>query len=150
MIKVHSKWGFNFVKNAKKIGLISLVLIITSVTIILKHGLQYGVDFSGGIMVNFTVNNLSNDDDGKSLRATNGLRKFIADKMEGNEFSLQHVISSNSFILKISSISGSVHESSTKIKNILTKDIKIADRIEIRKIDAIGPSVTKEFLKIQC
>lgn len=56
LLKVSDKlWGVNFIKFCKVVLIVLVVFILLFVGLFIKSGLYYGVDFIGGIMVEFIV-----------------------------------------------------------------------------------------------
>ena len=45
------KYNFNFAKFFKKFNLVSIVLTLISLLLIILNGLNYGIDFKGGTLL---------------------------------------------------------------------------------------------------
>jgi preprotein translocase subunit SecF len=118
------------------IGL-STVLILTSVVLFFTRGLNYGVDFTGGIEMNIAFNDTSVD----SQRLRAAMKEVKADDLQVQKFSDSKY---NEYLIRVKGADNSLGQ--------LTKDIefKLEERFgkgsyEVRKVDIVGPRVGKEL-----
>ena len=125
----------NFNKFYKLFNVISTILIIISILLLIFKGLNFGVDFKGGTLIELRSSdkkiNVS------SLRDTFTIMNLgdINIKKFGNE---------NDFLIKIEKkdTSSSAIE---KIKKNLTKSI--GSSFSFRRVENVGPKVSSELLK---
>ena len=125
----------NFNKFYKLFNLISLFLVIASILLLSFKGLNFGIDFKGGTLIELRTTDkkinttaLRNTFRGMNLGDVN-VKKF------GNE---------NDFLIKIEkkNTSGNDIES---IKKELIKSI--SDSFSFRRVENVGPKVSSELLK---
>jgi preprotein translocase SecF subunit len=113
--------------------LLSVFLIIASIALIIFRGLNLGIDFSGGILVETRFQ--------EEVKASD-LRKIL-DKQNFGDVSLQNFGDKN-FMIKVSGSSdSSKNQTIQQIKKILNKNF---DKVEYRKIDFVGPQIGKELV----
>lgn len=127
--------NIDFVAMFKIAGGISLALVIASVVMFFVKGLNYGVDFRGGveIQVKFQDNIALND-----------LRTLMSD----NQVPLSQLQSigpedQNEFLLKLDKDQGNLNAVSSKVQSTLTE--KYGDKFEILKTDIVGPKAGAEL-----
>ena len=51
------KYNITFKNYFKKFGIFSIVIFLTSVLLIIFKGLNYGIDFKGGTLIEVQINN---------------------------------------------------------------------------------------------
>ena len=51
------KYNLNFVSYFKKLNLLSILLILISLIFIIFKGLNYGIDFKGGTIIEIRIEN---------------------------------------------------------------------------------------------
>ncbi len=119
----------------KIFNLTSSLLIIISILLLLFKGLNYGVDFKGGTLIEIktTNNNISISD----------LRKAFK-KMDLGDISVKEFGKKNDFIIK--------YEKKNKPKENIIESIKknlstsIGNNFEFRRVESVGPKVSSELL----
>ena len=82
----------NFNKFYKLFNLISLTLVVTSILLLFLKGLNFGVDFKGGTLIELR----SND---KSINVTSLRQSF--NKMNLGDFNVKKFGNENDFLIKI-------------------------------------------------
>jgi preprotein translocase subunit SecF len=117
---------------------ISAVLILASAILFFTKGLNYGVDFTGGIEMNVAFNDAAVDS--QHLRAV--MKEVKVEDIQVQKFSDSKY---NEYLIRIK---GGADESLGQ----LTKDIEAKleerfgkDKYEVRKVDIVGPKVGKEL-----
>ena len=119
----------------KIFNLASSLLIVISILLLLFKGLNYGVDFKGGTLIEIktTNNNISISD----------LRKAFS-KMDLGDISVKEFGKKNDFIVKF--------EKKNKPKENIIENIKknlstsIGNNFEFRRVESVGPKVSSELL----
>jgi len=125
-----------FNKFYKTFNLISLLLIVISIILLIVKGLNFGVDFKGGTLIELRVNNtnISISDIRKSFSNMNlgdvSVKKF------GNE---------KDYVIKIEKKSKT---DPNFIENIEQKlNNSIGEDFNVRRVENVGPKVSSELLK---
>ena len=135
LIKPHT--NFDFMGKRHFWGMASLILVIASFALLFTKGLNYGVDFRGGIEINVRF---------KDPKISSAEIRELMKQVEAGDVQVQQFndAKANEFLIR-------VEGSETKL-NTITKDIQAKleakypkDTYEIRKIDIVGPKVGKEL-----
>ena len=120
----------------KTCNLASIILIIISLLLLLIKGLNYGVDFKGGTLIEIRTND-------KNISISD-LRKSF-NKMNLGDVTVKHFGSENDFIVKFEKRNSDKSNFIEEIKNKLTN--YIGDNYDFRRVENIGPKVSSELLK---
>lgn len=126
----------NYVGMFKVAGLLSLVLVIGSIVMFFTKGLNYGVDFRGGIEIQVKF---SDKVDLGDLRALMSENKVPLSQLQsiGDE-------SQNEFLLKLDSDTGDLNAISNQVGAVLTTKYG-EGKFEILKNDIVGPKAGAEL-----
>lgn len=139
-IKPTSKYNFNFMKARKLAFTLSLFLIISVFYLFLTKGLNFGVDFTGGIVFEVTAENKEIGLENlrvklnKKTRAE-GLGDATIQKIGGDDLLIRVAIKDSEGIVKI------IESLKLNITKILGK------KTDFRKVDFVGPQVGDELIK---
>jgi len=119
----------------KIFNLTSSLLIVISILLLLFKGLNYGVDFKGGTLIEIrtTNNNISISD----------LRKAF-NKMDLGDISVKEFGKKNDFIIKFEKKDKPKENIIENIKKNLSKSI--GNNFEFRRVESVGPKVSSELL----
>jgi preprotein translocase SecF subunit len=120
----------------KIFNLTSSILILISILLLFFKGLNYGVDFKGGTLIEIrTANNSISISD---------LRKSF-NKMNLGDISVKEFGIKNDFIVKFEK---KINDKENTIDNI-KKDLSslIGNSFEFRRVESVGPKVSSELLK---
>ena len=135
LIKPHT--NFDFMGTRYIWITVSAILILASVVLFFTKGLNYGVDFTGGIEMNVRFNDASVDS--QKVRAI--MNEVKIEDLQVQKFSDSKY---NEYLIRVKGGNESLGQ--------LTKDIesKLAERFEknsyeVRKVDIVGPKVGKEL-----
>ena len=120
----------------KTCNLASIILIIISLLLLLIKGLNYGVDFKGGTLIEIRTND-------KNISISDLRRSF--NKMNLGDVTVKQFGSENDFIVKFEKRSSNKSNFMEEIKNKLTN--YIGDNYDFRRVENIGPKVSSELLK---
>ena len=125
----------NFNKFYKIFNLISLSLVIISIMLLLFKGLNYGVDFKGGTIIELRANDKAINV--KSLRQSFSM-------MNVGDFNVKKFGKDNDFLIKFEKKDTSAN-SIELIKKELAKSI--GNSFNFRRVENVGPKVSAELLK---
>ena len=125
----------NFNKFYKLFNLISLSLVIISILLLVFKGLNFGVDFKGGTLIELR----SND---KSINVSS-LRSSFS-KMNLGDFNVKKFGNENDFLIKIEK-----KDTSANAIEIIKKELtsSIGGSFNFRRVENVGPKVSAELLK---
>ena len=120
----------------KTCNLASIILIIISLLLLLIKGLNYGVDFKGGTLIEIRTND-------KNISISDLRRSF--NKMNLGDVSVKQFGSENDFIVKFEKRNSNKSNFIEEIKNKLTN--YIGDNYDFRRFENVCPKVSSELLK---
>ncbi|MDB2710067.1 protein translocase subunit SecF [Candidatus Pelagibacter bacterium] len=125
----------NFNKFYKLFNLISLTLVIASVLLLFFKGLNFGVDFKGGTLIELR----SND---KNINVTSLRQSF--NKMNLGDFNIKKFGNENDFLIKIEK-----KDTSANAIEVIKKDLtsSLGSSFNFRRVENVGPKVSSELLK---
>jgi len=125
----------NFNKFYKLFNLISVFLVISSIILLMFKGLNLGVDFKGGTLIELRLND--------KQTTISSLRKSFTN-MNLGDVNIKKFGSNNDFLIKFEKKDNS-SDSIELIKNDLTKSI--GNNFTFRRVENVGPKVSSELLK---
>ena len=125
----------NFNKFYKLFNLISLSLVVASVLLLFFKGLNFGVDFKGGTLIELR----SND---KNINVTSLRQSFS--KMNLGDFNVKKFGNENDFLIKIEK-----KDTSANAIEVIKKDLtsSLGGSFNFRRVENVGPKVSSELLK---
>ena len=130
--------NLNFIDNKSFFFITSGLLSIISIFFLIIKGLNFGIDFKGGLLIETSFNN--NID-------IIQIRTKINDIVPG-DFSIQSLDNSkNNYLIKVetySSANGNNQKLISDIKNNLNKEYQ---DIDYRRLEYVGPTVSKELIQ---
>jgi len=119
----------------KKLNLLSLILVILSAAVILFKGLNFGVDFKGGTLIEIRPNH--------QVQISEIRQSFL--KMNLGDVTVKKFGNEGDFLVKIEI--GKSHDENF-IKNINDKlSSDLGSEINFRRVENVGPKVSSELLK---
>ena len=130
------KYNFNFVNYFKKFNFVSLILVLLSLFFVLFKGLNYGIDFKGGTLIEVRVQN--NDIRVSDIR--NSLNKLNLGDVNVKNFGEK-----SDFLIKIEKKLNNNDSLISEIKTSLDQDLN--EEVNYRRVESVGPKVSAEFLK---
>ena len=125
----------NFNKFYKLFNLISLCLIIISIILLTFKGLNFGVDFKGGTLIELRTND-------KAINVTSLRQSFS--NMNLGDFNVKKFGNENDFLIKIENKDTSSNAIEIIKKNLTTS---VGDSFSFRRVENVGPKVSAELLK---
>jgi preprotein translocase subunit SecF len=115
-----------------KIALIlSIVCIIGSIALVLIKGLNFGIDFAGGILIEARIEDKVNIAE---------MRSFLSHEI--HDVQIQN-IDKNDYLIRVAKTS---EDQTIIIKNIQNLLQSKYNKIEYRKVDYVGPQVGRELI----
>ena len=125
----------NFNKFYKLFNLISLCLVVVSILLLFFKGLNFGVDFKGGTLIELR----SND---KNINVTSLRQSFS--KMNLGDFNVKKFGNDNDFLIKIEK-----KDTSANAIEVIKKDLtsSLGGSFNFRRVENVGPKVSSELLK---
>ncbi len=119
--------------KSKLAMILSVVLVLASYALLATKGLNYGVDFAGGTVVQVKYDTTAPID-------------AMREKLKGNELfnnaSITEFGSPNEVIIRMKSTTGSV---TVDIGDVTREALKGSGNFEIRRVDIVGPTVGAEL-----
>jgi len=143
---------FNFLKSKKLALSVSLILTLCSMALFFKPGLQYGVDFTGGTMMEISAPQLSTEQLRTVLKEHHFEDIAIQEYGAKNQYLLRAPVSEQSNALSnIGANTGASTEANTVATQgsnieVLKQVIQDADStVVFNKVDVVGPKVSDGF-----
>ena len=126
----------NFNKHFKIFNIISIVLIILSVFFLLFRGLNYGVDFKGGTLIELRVQD-------QTINISSIRQSFK--NMNLGDVNVKKFGNKTDFLIKFEKKDEKNINFINDIKNKLVLDI--GNSFSFRRVENVGPKVSSELLK---
>ena len=120
----------------KKFNYLSLSLIFVSILFLLFKGLNYGVDFKGGTLIELRTSD--------NTISISDLRKSFTN-MNLGDVSVKNFGNDNDFIVKFEKKENLEENFIENLKNELKKDL--GNSFNFRRVESVGPKVSSELLK---
>jgi len=117
-------------------NLASLILIIMSLLLLIFKGLNYGVDFKGGTLIEIRTND-------NTILISDLRRSF--NNMNLGDVSVKQFGNENDFIVKFEKRNANQANFIENIKNKLSKSI--GENYDFRRVENVGPKISSELLK---
>ena len=127
--------NIQFNKFYKQLNIISLILIVASLILLVFKGLNYGVDFKGGTLIEIRVE--------QSSSKISSIRDSF-NQMNLGDVSVKNFGNKTDYIVKFEKQSSN---DSKFINNIKTKLSSSIGNVEFRRVENVGPKVSAELLK---
>jgi len=126
----------NFSKYFKIANIFSLLAVFISVLFLFFKGLNYGVDFKGGTLLEIRIEN-------KNIQIQD-LRSSL-DIAELGDVNVKQFGVAGDFLIKFEKNANENKKFISDLKNIIIK--KINSAINFRRVETVGPKVSSELLK---
>ena len=127
--------NINFVSKFKKANTISIIIFILSILLIFFKGLNYGIDFKGGTLIELRAENNINVSAIRDTLNTMNLGDINVKKF-GND---------SDFLIKVEQKNSNDNNLIPEIKNKLTESLN--SKIDFRRVENVGPKVSAELLE---
>ncbi len=130
------KHNLNFVNYFKKFNLLSIVLVSLSVVFITFKGLNYGIDFKGGTLIEIRLEN-------KNIEVS-AIRDSLK-KINLGDINVKSFGKKGDFLIKIEKKLINNKTLVSELKTTLNQDLN--EDVNYRRIESVGPKVSSELLK---
>jgi len=120
---------FNFMAKSKLTMFLSLFLLIASYALLMTKGLNYGVDFAGGTVVQVKYDTVAPID---------AMREKLKSNKLFNGSSISEFGSSDEVVIRMKTTTASV---TTDIGDLTREALSGTGNYEIRRVDIVGPNV---------
>ncbi len=128
--------NIDFVGKRKAAIVLSIILILIGLaSLAIKGGPNYGIDFTGGTLVQVKF--------AKATDAT-AIKKSLSDLDLGDPVVQSFGDNQNEFLIRVEKASGELKGLSQKIEKALDKTYQKGD-VEIRRVEMVGPQVGKDL-----
>ena len=128
--------NINFSSKFKIANIISMLCFLISVIFILFKGLNYGIDFKGGTLIEIRVEN-------ENIKISD-IRDSL-NKIELGDVNVKNFGDNNNFLIKVEKKLKNNEKLISKIKSSL--DNSLNETVNYRRIESVGPKVSAELLK---
>ena len=125
--------NYNFSSKFKYANIFSLILFFLSIILITFKGLNYGIDFKGGTLIELRSNNT----EASSIRD-------ILKNMNLGDVNVKKFGKEGDFLIKVEQ-KGDNNKLIPKIKNNLSD--KLNSDVNFRRVENVGPKVSEELLQ---
>ena len=125
-----------FSKFYKKMNILSFILICLSILVLLIKGLNFGVDFKGGTLIEIRTENAKID--------ISEIRQSLL-KMELGDVNVKKFGKKNDYLVKIEMTNTNDMNFIKSINNQLSSDL--GSVVNFRRVENVGPKVSGELLK---
>jgi SecD/SecF fusion protein len=122
--------------NARFLGIgVSILLSLASIGLFVKPGLNYGIDFKGGIQVEITT---SQPADLAALRSTLG-------GLDLGEVALQRIGGDNDVLIRVQRQEGGEQAQTAAVTKVKDAVQKLDPSVKFDRVDVVGPKVSGEL-----
>jgi len=125
-----------FTNFYKKLNILSLILVFLSIFILLIKGLNLGVDFKGGTLIELRVDNTT-------VNISEIRQSFL--KMNLGDVTVKKFGVENDYLVKIEITNPDNPDFIMSINNKLSSDL--GSEVNFRRVENVGPKVSNELLK---
>ena len=130
---IDKKINFSYFFN--KANILSLITVLISIIFIFFKGLNYGIDFKGGTLIEIRTNK---NIEISSIR--NSLSEIVRGDLNVKEFGKK-----GDFLIKIEKTEDQDKKFIKKIKDKITLDLQ--SEVNFRRVENVGPKVSSELLQ---
>ncbi len=127
--------NINFVSQFKKANIISIILFILSVLLVSFKGLNYGIDFKGGTLIELRTE--------KSIKASS-IRDTLS-SMNLGDVNVKKFGKDGDYLIKVEQKESNNNELIPEIKKKLIDNLNA--EIDFRRVEKVGPKVSAELLE---
>ena len=123
----------HFMKQSKRFGLLSLVVVLLSLGLLFTKGFNYGIDFAGGTLIQVKY-------EGKA--PLQKVREILAKEKKYEAASVTYFGSDDEIVIRTKSTTGAVGDDvGDEIRTLL----KGTGNFEVRRVDMVGPKIGNEL-----
>ena len=129
------KHNINFESYFKKFNIFSIAVFFFSIILIIFKGLNYGIDFKGGTLLEISLNN---------DKIKIGDIRDSLNKLDLGDVNVKNFGKDGHYLINIEKKFSNNQEIITDIKKSLNTDLQ--SEINYRRIENVGPKVSAELL----
>ena len=130
------KKKYNFESKFKLANTTSILLVLGSLLLIFFKGLNFGIDFKGGTLIELRI-------DSENIRI-NEVRSSFSN-MNLGDVNVKEFGKNNDFLIKFEKKENNNKNLIVKIKEDLTKSV--GPGFNFRRVESVGPKVSSELLR---
>ena len=127
--------NINFVSMFKKANSISIILFVLSILFIFFKGLNYGIDFKGGTLIELRT---------EKFVSASSIRNVLS-SMNLGDINVKKFGKEGDYLIKVEEKSTKNNNIIPEIKNTLSKNLN--EEIDFRRVENVGPKVSSELLE---
>ena len=127
--------NINFVSKFKQANIISIIFFVFSVMLISFKGLNYGIDFKGGTLIELRTDSTV---DASSIRDT-------LNSMSLGDVNVKKFGKDGDYLIKVEQKKTNNNNLIPKIKKTLTDNLN--SDVDFRRVENVGPKVSSELLE---
>ena len=127
--------NINFVSQFKKANIVSIILFILSILLVFFKGLNYGIDFKGGTLIELRTE--------KSIKASS-IRDTLS-SMNLGDVNVKKFGIDGDYLIKVEQKESNNNELIPEIKKKLIDNLNA--EIDFRRVENVGPKVSAELLE---
>ena len=127
--------NINFVSQFKKANIISIILFTLSILLVFFKGLNYGIDFKGGTLIELRTE--------KSIKASS-IRDTLS-SMNLGDVNVKKFGKDGDYLIKVEQKESNNNELIPEIKKKLIDNLNA--EIDFRRVEKVGPKVSAELLE---
>ena len=125
---------YNFSSKFRLANIFSLILFTTSIIFIFFKGLNYGIDFKGGTLIELRSSNT----DASAIRS-------LLNNMDLGDVNVKNFGEEGDYLIKVEQKDDSENTIIPKIKKNLSDNLN--SEINFRRVENVGPKVSSELLQ---
>ena len=127
--------NINFVSKFSKANILSMILFFLSIFFIIFKGLNYGIDFKGGTLIEVRTD--------QSISASS-IRDNLR-LLDLGDINVKKFGKDGDYLIKIEQKNTTSGEMIQKIKNKLIDNLNT--EVDFRRVESVGPKVSSELLE---
>ena len=127
------KEAIQFMKQSKRFGLLSIVVVLLSLGLLFTKGFNYGIDFAGGTLIQVKY---------EGDAPLKNVRDVLNKEKKYKNASVTYFGSNDEIVIRTKSTSGAVGEDVGDEIRILLKD---TGTFTVRRVDMVGPKIGDEL-----
>ncbi len=127
--------NINFVSKFKNANYISIIFLILSIFFIFFKGLNYGIDFKGGTLIELRTD--------KTIKASS-IRDSL-NQIDLGDINVKRFGKDGDFLIKVEKKNTSDNDLISNLKKNLSNNL--VNEVDFRRVESVGPKVSSELLE---
>ena len=127
-------YKFNFSSKFRLANIFSITIFLLSIIFIIFKGLNYGIDFKGGTLIELRSNNT----DASTIR-------YLLNNMNLGDVNVKNFGKDGDYLIKVEQKESDGNNIIPKIKKNLSNNLKAG--VNFRRVENVGPKVSSELLE---